>query len=77
MLQEKYKKEIVPILMEKLSYKNPMAVPKLEKIVVNSGIGKILGEVEASKRQERYTILGEKGFSEEAAERLIEVLELA
>jgi len=52
MLQEKYKKEIVPILMEKLSYKNPMAVPKLEKIVVNSGIGKILGEVEASKKQE-------------------------
>lgn len=52
MLKEKYQKEIVPILMRKLGYKNPMAVPKLEKIVVNSGIGKILGEIDPDKRKE-------------------------
>jgi large subunit ribosomal protein L5 len=36
LLYEKYKKEIVPQLMQKLSIKNPMLVPRLEKIVVNS-----------------------------------------
>lgn len=38
-LQEKYEKEIVPALMEKFGYKNIMEVPKLEKIVVNMGVG--------------------------------------
>jgi large subunit ribosomal protein L5 len=37
-LQEKYKKDIVPKLMEQRKYKNPMQVPKLEKIVINVGI---------------------------------------
>lgn len=39
MLQEKYKKEIMPDLMKKLDIKNPMLVPKLEKIVVSSCTG--------------------------------------
>lgn len=38
-LQEKYNKEVVPTLMEKFGYKNIMEVPKLEKIVINMGIG--------------------------------------
>lgn len=38
-LQEKYNKEVVPALMEKFGYKNIMEVPKLEKIVVNMGVG--------------------------------------
>lgn len=38
-LQEKYEKEVVPALMEKFGYKNIMQVPKLEKIVVNMGVG--------------------------------------
>ncbi|WP_040210039.1 50S ribosomal protein L5 [Clostridium polynesiense] len=38
-LQEKYEKEIVPALMEKFGYKNIMQVPKLEKIIINMGIG--------------------------------------
>ncbi|KOA19889.1 50S ribosomal protein L5 [Clostridium homopropionicum DSM 5847] len=38
-LQEKYNKEVVPALMEKFGYKNIMEVPKLEKIVINMGIG--------------------------------------
>lgn len=39
MLQEKYKKEIAPVLMTKLGIKNPMLVPKLDKIVVSSSTG--------------------------------------
>jgi len=38
-LQERYSKDVVPLLREEFSYKNPMQVPKLEKIVVNVGIG--------------------------------------
>ena len=38
-LQETYKNEIVPALMKKFGYKNVMQVPKLEKIVVNMGVG--------------------------------------
>lgn len=38
-LQEKYMKEVAPALMEKFGYKNVMEIPKLEKIVINMGIG--------------------------------------
>lgn len=38
-LKEKYKNEVIPALMEKFQYKNVMEVPKLEKIVINMGIG--------------------------------------
>ena len=38
-LNEKYKKEIVPSLREKYNYKSVMEVPKLDKIVVNMGLG--------------------------------------
>ena len=38
-LLENYKKEIISKMMEKFSYSNVMQVPKLEKIVVNTGVG--------------------------------------
>ncbi|MDT8715827.1 50S ribosomal protein L5 [Clostridium sp. 19966] len=38
-LQEKYNNEVVPALMDKFGYKNIMEVPKLEKVVVNMGVG--------------------------------------
>ena len=38
-LKEKYVKEVVPSLTKKYNYKTPMLVPKLEKIVVNMGVG--------------------------------------
>ena len=38
-LKEKYEKEVVQALMEKFDYKNVMEVPKLEKIVINMGVG--------------------------------------
>ncbi len=39
-LQEKYKQTIVPSLIERFSFKNKLSVPKLQKIVVNMGIGR-------------------------------------
>ncbi|AAM25423.1 MAG: 50S ribosomal protein L5 [Caldanaerobacter subterraneus] len=38
-LREKYEKEVVPALMERFGYKNIMQVPKLEKVVINIGVG--------------------------------------
>ncbi|MDO5569214.1 MAG: 50S ribosomal protein L5 [bacterium] len=41
-LKEKYNKEIIPSLMKENNYKSVMLVPKLEKIVINMGVGDAL-----------------------------------
>jgi large subunit ribosomal protein L5 len=38
-LKEKYRNEIVPTLLKRNEYKNPMAIPRLQKIIVNMGVG--------------------------------------
>ena len=38
-LQEHYETTVRPALMQEFGYKNPMQVPRLEKIVVNMGVG--------------------------------------
>ena len=38
-LKEQYLKEVVPALMKKFNYKSVMEIPKLEKIVINMGVG--------------------------------------
>ena len=40
-LREQYEKEIIPAMMKKFNYKSVMQVPKLEKIVINIGLGDI------------------------------------
>ena len=44
-LKEKYRKEIVPKLIELRGYKNIMEVPGLDKIVVNMGLGEAIQNV--------------------------------
>lgn len=39
-LQEFYHREIIPMMMKKFGYKNPMQVPRLAKIAANMGVGK-------------------------------------
>lgn len=39
-LKERYKSEILPALMKEFSYTSPMAAPKLEKIILNMGVGR-------------------------------------
>jgi len=41
--KEKYRKEIIPALITELGLKNPMEVPRLEKIVLNMGVGAASG----------------------------------
>ena len=38
-LKEKYENEVVKALMDKFGYKNIMEVPKIEKIIINMGVG--------------------------------------
>jgi len=38
-LRERYKSEIVPALMKRFGYTNPMQVPRVQKVVVNMGLG--------------------------------------
>ena len=44
-IKEKYKKETVPVLMKRFGYQNVMQVPRLEKIVVNVGVGEAIQNV--------------------------------
>ncbi len=44
-LFEKYQKEIVPELEKELGIANPMAVPRLEKIIVNMGVGDAISNI--------------------------------
>src|SRR5438874_1664744 len=38
-LRDRYRSEVIPALMKRFGYKNPMAVPKVAKVVVNIGLG--------------------------------------
>lgn len=61
-LYEKYKKEIVADLKNRFSYKSIMQVPKLEKIVVNMGIGSAVADAKNLEEAVRdlETITGQK-----------------
>jgi large subunit ribosomal protein L5 len=42
-LKEKYLNEVVPALTEKFGYKNVMEIPKIEKVIINMGVGEAVG----------------------------------
>ncbi len=46
-LKERYKKEVVSLMMERMEYKNVMQVPRLEKIVLNIGLGEAIANAKA------------------------------
>ena len=51
-LKEKYKKEVAPTLMERGGYKNIMQVPRLEKVVLNIGVGEAIQNAKALEAAE-------------------------
>ncbi len=61
-IKNKYQEEVVPKLMETFGYKNLMEVPKLEKIVLNMGLGEAIknGKIIDSAAAELATITGQK-----------------
>jgi len=59
-LTDKYKKEVIPQMMEKLGYKNIMAVPKIEKVIVNTGFGRLVsGETSGEQKKIYEAILND------------------
>ncbi len=61
-LKDQYKSEIVPALTKKFNYKNVMEVPKLDKIVINMGVGEAKENPKAleSAVADLETITGQK-----------------
>jgi large subunit ribosomal protein L5 len=61
-LKDYYVKEVVPALTKEFKYKNPMQVPRMEKIVVNMGLGEAIQNVKIidSAVQELAAITGQK-----------------
>jgi large subunit ribosomal protein L5 len=44
-LKEKYLKEVIPVMMKEFSYKNVMQVPKVQKVVLNVGLGEAIQNI--------------------------------
>lgn len=61
-LKERYINEVVPALVEKFNYSSVMAAPKIEKIVVNMGVGDAVTNAKALDRavEELTDITGQK-----------------
>ena len=61
-LMERYQKEVVPALMKKFGYKNPMRIPRLTKIVLNMGVGQGSQDIKMVEQaaQEMALIAGQK-----------------
>jgi large subunit ribosomal protein L5 len=61
-LKEVYQEKVVPALMKRFNYKNKMEVPKLEKIVINMGLGEAIQNIKIldSAVQELSQITGQK-----------------
>jgi large subunit ribosomal protein L5 len=61
-LQKKYLEEYIPQMKEKFGVKNTMSVPRLEKIVVNMGVGEAIGDIKILENAvaDLTTIVGQK-----------------
>jgi large subunit ribosomal protein L5 len=61
-LKEVYQEKVVPALIKRFNYKNGMEVPKLEKIVINMGLGEAIQNIKIldSAAQELSQITGQK-----------------
>jgi large subunit ribosomal protein L5 len=59
-LKDKYNSEVIPGMMKKFGHKNAMAVPKVEKVVINVGFGRLIaGRSSDEQKKIQNTILGD------------------
>ncbi|MCR4322993.1 MAG: 50S ribosomal protein L5 [Candidatus Azambacteria bacterium] len=63
-LKEKYIKEVVPAMKKEFGYRNDAETPRIQKIVVNSGVGRVSGDQKAIESVERglTLITGQKAI---------------
>ncbi|MDT7541053.1 MAG: large subunit ribosomal protein [Acidobacteriota bacterium] len=67
-LKDRYTKEIAPALAKEFDIKNPMAVPRLEKIVLNMGLGEAVAnsKIVDTATEELTSIAGQKPVTTKA-----------
>jgi len=67
-LKDKYQKDVVPALRKEFGYKNVMAVPKIEKVVVNMGLGEATSNVKIvdTGADELARVTGQKAVTRRA-----------
>ena len=56
-LQKKYKERVIPQMMEIFGYKNRMAVPKIEKVTINSSFGKEVASKTSGEREKIQNLI--------------------
>lgn len=63
-LKEKYKKDIIPAMMKEFSYKNVMQAPKVQKVVLNVGLGEAIQNIKLldAAQKELAMITGQKAL---------------
>jgi len=61
-LKDKYKKEIAPAIAKEFGIENPMAIPKIEKVVVNMGMGEAIANAKVldTAVEELKAVTGQK-----------------
>jgi large subunit ribosomal protein L5 len=61
-LKERYREEIVPAMMKEFSYKNVMKVPRVEKVVLNVGLGEAIQNIKLldAAQKELASMTGQK-----------------
>jgi len=67
-MQERYQQEVVPALQKAFSYRNVMEVPRVQKVVVNIGLGEAMGNSKALEAAitDMTTITGQKPIQTKA-----------
>lgn len=67
-LKTRYREQIVPVMQEKFGYSNPMQMPKLDKVVINMGVGEAVADSKKIKQAvaELELIAGQKPVTTKA-----------
>jgi len=70
-LREKYAKEVIPALQAKFGYKNVMAVPRIEKVVINTGVGRFREDKDREEIEKWLMLLSGQKPAKRAARKAI------
>lgn len=70
-MQEKYTKEVIPAMRKEFGYKNNMAVPRIQKVVVSAGIGKLRDDKEREEVKKFLTLIAGQTPSPRPAKKAI------
>lgn len=70
-LQQKYKKEVVPLMRKEFGFGNVMAIPRLEKAIVHTGVGKMRDEKDQAEVRKFLTLITGQKPAPRAAKKAI------